>query len=279
MRSGDLARAWEISDAVLASRDPVQSDNTHLPYHERWIWTGTPPDGLDVLVRCYHGLGDTIQFVRFLPALRRRAARVTLEVQPELLPLIQGSEGFDRLVAFDVEAPLPPSDCTMEIMELAHVLRVTTADISGAGAYLRTRGEPPPWSQGRIGLCWRAGDWDPDRSLDLQSLLAGLDRTHGFVSLQRGVAAAEADPHHFVNPHDNDLSIDRTAGLILGCDHVVSVDTMVAHLTGAVGVRGTVLLKPEPDWRWAERDGRSLWYPTLRLADLRTVNDLMPRPI
>ncbi len=97
MRNQDFAGAWAISDAVLAMRDPAGRDDPSLPYHLRWVWDGTPPHGRDVLVRCYHGLGDTLQFARFLPALRARAARVTVEAQRELCPLLAQLPGVDRL--------------------------------------------------------------------------------------------------------------------------------------------------------------------------------------
>ncbi len=269
MRRGDFALAWAISDAVLASREPADNDDPSRPYHERWIWTGTPPDGLNVLVRCYHGLGDTLQFVRFLPALRARAARVTLEVQPELAALLQGHAGTDCIVPFDAANPLPKAACTMEIMELAHVLRANVADIVGPRAYLNARAPIQGWAAKRIGLCWRAGDWDPDRSLPLSEMRARVRGEERFISLQRGPASLEASEEFFVNAQDQDVDVSRTAALIAACRSVLTVDTMVAHLAGALGASGTVLLKSEPDWRWAERDGCSLWYPTLRLADLR----------
>ncbi len=90
MRRGDFTAAWRISDAVLATRDPATRDDPGLPYHLRWVWDGAPLDGRDVLVRCYHGLGDTIQFARYLAPLRARAARVTLEAPPELRALLAG---------------------------------------------------------------------------------------------------------------------------------------------------------------------------------------------
>ena len=88
MRDGDLDAAHVISDAVLAARDPATRDDPSQPHHLRWVWDGTPPDGRDVLVRCYHGLGDTLQFARFLPALSGRAASVTVEAPAALVPLL-----------------------------------------------------------------------------------------------------------------------------------------------------------------------------------------------
>jgi hypothetical protein len=84
MRRGDHPRAWRISEQALRARDPASRDDAALPYHLRWVWDGQDLAGKQVLVRCYHGLGDSLQFARFLPELARRAARVTLELQPAL---------------------------------------------------------------------------------------------------------------------------------------------------------------------------------------------------
>ncbi len=269
MRAGDFAAAWRISDAVLAARDPATRDAPGTPYHERWVWDGTEPDGRRVLVRCYHGLGDTLQFVRFLPALRARAAHVTLECQKELCGLLACLPGVDRLVAFDTANPLPRSPCDIEVMELAHVLRAGADAVAAPVPYLTL--PPHRLARGRqragghTALCWRAGDWDPDRSVALPDLLRALGDCGRYVSLQRGAASAEAEPAWFANPFDDDCDVMETAALICGADHVVTVDTMVAHLAGALGCAATVLLKRDPDWRWAATAGRSVWYPSLRL--------------
>ena len=117
MRAGDFAGAWALSELVLAARDPATRDDSTRPYHQRWVWDGRPFDGEDVLVRCYHGLGDTIQFARHLPTLARRARSLTVEAQPRFCPLLASIEGIDRLHPFDVARPLPPSECDLEITE------------------------------------------------------------------------------------------------------------------------------------------------------------------
>ena len=265
MRAGDFAAAWAIGDAVAAGRDPASRDDPALPYHLRWVWDGTGPDGRRVLVRCYHGLGDTLQFARFLPALRRRAAHVTLEVQPELHALLAGMDAVDRLVPFDGEAPLPPSECSMEIMDLAHVLRVHADEVGASVPYLATS---PLLGRngrrtGRIGLCWAAGGWDAARSVPLEPLLAALPGGHDLVSLQRGPCAAESARAEFANPGDHDTDVIRTAALIAGLDVVVSVDTMVAHLAGALGRRVILLVRKDADWRWPYPGRSCPWYPSM----------------
>lgn len=267
MRAGDWGAAWRINDLVLAARDEATRDDPALPYHLRWVWDGTPPAGRSTLVRCYHGLGDTVQFARYLPMLREQgAARVTVETQPELVPLLRILPGIDEVVPFRLAEPLPPEPCTLEIMEIAHVLRAPPP----APPYLAVPGIAPGTPPLRVGLCWQAGDWDPARSVPLP-FLAPLARLPGaaLVSLQRGPAAEAAlapGAPPFLNPRDRSLDALATARLIAGLHLVVTVDTMVAHLAGALGRPAWVLLRRDADWRWPHGPDASPWYPTLRLA-------------
>ena len=254
-RSGDHELAWTLCEQALAERDPATRDDPRLPYHLRWVWDGTPVDGRDVLVRCYHGLGDTIQFARFLPLLRRRAASVTVEIQPRLIGLFAGFPGVDRLVPFDVAAPLPPAECVLEIMELGFALRAAPA--SALPPYLGAA--PAALPTGTVGLCCDAGDWDGERAIPPE-LLARLARHRPLVTLDPRPSALPV-----LNPAGCPFDIGQTAALVAGCALVVTVDTMVAHLAGALGKPTWLLLKHEPDWRWAPQSGCSEWYPSLRL--------------
>ncbi len=261
MRDGDFARAWRISDAVLAARDPATRDDPNLPYHLRWVWDGRPWRGRHVLVRCYHGLGDTLQFARLVPLLARDAASVTLEAQPELLPVLDHAQA----AGFDPARPLPPSECDIESMELAHALRLRAADIPARVA------RPMPRRPVTVGLCWQAGPWDPARSVPATTLVAACARPGvRLFSLQRG---ADAPPGLAAHPHDGSMAVADTAALIGTLDCVVSVDTMVAHLAGSLGAPTLLLLPAEADWRWGRGTDRSPWYPSLRLIRQRVPGD------
>ena len=111
MHRGDYAAAFRINEAVLAARDPLCRDDPRLPYHLRWVWDGRPFEGRNVLVRCYHGLGDTLQFARYLPILRQRVSSLTVEAPVSLIPLLASLPGIDRLVPFVAHAPAQPSEC------------------------------------------------------------------------------------------------------------------------------------------------------------------------
>ena len=255
MRRGDWPAAFAINDAVLAQRDRRGRDDPARPYHQRWVWDGSPVAGQDVLVRCYHGLGDTLLFCRYLPELADRAASLTVEAPPALIPLLAQLPGPISLLPFRPAAPTPPRAVNLEIMELAHALRLGPDQV------------PPPWQSRptaakRLGLCWRAGEWDPDRSVPLSLLLAAIATDRELVSLQRGPAADQAGPD-FINPDDRSMDILDTVALIRGTERVISVDTMVAHLAGSLGHPTLLLLKHDADWRWSG-DGVSAWYPAVR---------------
>ena len=265
VEQGDLSLAARLSDAVLAARDPATRDDPRLPYHLRWVWDGCPLASREVLVRCYHGLGDTLQFCRYLPLLVRSARRVAVEAQPELLPLLSALPGVAQWIPFDPARPAGPREADIEIMELMHAFPV----VPDAVPYLAVPDSAPfrvELGEGLlVGLCWEAGGWDPARSLRLDELTAALQPSAGLVLLQRGPAAAQAvrpGAPAFRNPEDRSTDAWRTAGLLAACDLVVTVDTMVAHLAGALGRPALVLLKHEPDWRWGMKD--CPWYSTLR---------------
>ena len=255
VREGDFAAAFRVNDAVLATRDPATRDLAGTPYHGRWVWGGTPVDGRRVLVRCYHGLGDTLQFCRYLPALRRRAAHVTVEVQPELLGVLGG---MADAVPFDPARPRPPRELDVEIMELAHALR-TAPD---PAPYLRVPALAGP--PGRVGFCWSSGGWDRARDVPA-GLMRSLATTPGVrpVSLQRGAAGEGLG---MADPLDGSMDIGRMAGLLAGLTAVVTVDTMIAHLAGALGCPTILLLRYVPDWRWGDGTGRAPWYASILMV-------------
>ena len=266
MRQGAFEAAHAISDAVLAHRNPAARDDPRLPYHVRWVWDGSDLAGRHVLVRCYHGLGDTIQFARFLPLLRQRAASVSVEAQPELLGLLGTMRGIDRLLPFRPESPAPPAEREVEIMELAHALRLRPE--AAPAPYFRAAPALLPPNPGvdlqlglNVGLCWRAGDWDPARSVPMSALRAACDTPRAHLwSLQLGSTDNGVRP---AIPQGADVM--ATASAIAALDLVVTVDTMVAHLAGALGKQTCLLLRRECDWRWMERRADSPWYPSMRL--------------
>jgi Glycosyltransferase family 9 (heptosyltransferase) len=263
MRRGEFEAAWAISDAVLRRRAGVPC--WHLPRHLQYVWDGTPLAGRHVLVRCYHGLGDTIQFIRYMPRLKALAAAVSVWAQPALLPLLHTMQGSNRLLALHDGTPDVAYDVDVEVMELPHVFRTTLATIPAEIPYLHV--EPAfllHQGQFAVGLAWRAGEWDARRSIPFV-LLKPLWDVPGITwyILQRGPGLTEWCAGFGILPGASNLR--EEARLIRALDLVISVDTMPAHLAGALGVPAWTLLPTQADWRWLEDRDDSPWYPTMRL--------------
>lgn len=255
MRAGAYAEAWACEEAVRASRDPATRDDPREPYHRRWVWDGTPLDGREVLVRCYHGLGDTIQFARFLPWLAERAASVTMEAPSRLIPQLATVTDAVRFVPFDHAAPTRAEDAAVEITELMSALRLPPDTL--AVPYMTASRAALPHAT--VGLCYAAGDWDGERNVPPE-LLRPICEQATCLSL-----VAEPTDLPVLNPAGCPFDLGTTASLIAGAALVVTVDTMVAHLAGAMGRPTWLMLKAEPDWRWDPAARGSAWYPTLRL--------------
>jgi len=276
MRRGAFEAAWRLGDAGLAR---IPADEWRRPRHEQRIWRGAAIDDRVVLVRCYHGLGDTIQFVRYLPLVATRARAVTLWVQPALIPLLSWTPEIGRLSPLHEGVPGEAFDVDVEIMELPHVFRTTVDTIPNDVPYLRTptAREIPALTDDdprlTVGLAWRAGPWDPRRSIALAKLTALLQSPQlRVVPLHDRVGSEEA-AFSCVQPA---RPLDRLAALISQCDVVVSVDTMAAHLAGALGVPTSLLLHADADWRWMIGRADSPWYPSMTLFRQRRPGEWDP---
>ncbi len=264
MLHGRFEAAWAESDRALRERAGVPQ--WELPRHLQGVWDGAPLDGRRVLVRCYHGLGDTLQFVRYAPLLRARAAEVTLWAQPALLPLLHGARGIDRLLPLHDGEPDLAYDADVEIMELPHVFRTTRRTVPGGVPYLRAPRARLARDGGlHVGIAWSCGGWNAETRTIPCPLLAPLAAIPGVTlhALQRGPALAEW-PAAF-GPVSGSDDVLTAAGVMRALDLVLSVDSFPAHLAGAQGVPVWTLLHADCDWRWMARGTRSPRYPTMRL--------------
>jgi hypothetical protein len=263
MREGEWEAAWRLSDSGIAARGGVV--DWRAPRHLQHIWDGSPFTGRRVLVRCYHGLGDTIQFIRFVPLLAAIAAEVTVWAQPALLPLLATMRPAPRLLPLHDGTPEAEYDVDVEVMELLHAFRCTPTTLPADVPYLHPPARPRPGAAAlAVGLVWRAGEWDPGRSIPVPLLLP-LAHIPGVALhiLQRGPALAEWPAGlGTVSGSDDPL---EAASVMRSLDLVLSVDSMPAHLAGALGVPVWTLLQHRADWRWMDGRDASPWYPSMRL--------------
>lgn len=261
MRRGDFTSAWKISDALLHTN----ANQTDLPRWFQRVWDGSAVEGKRVLLRCYHGLGDTIHFIRYAPLLKSLAAEVVLWTQPSLIPLLQSVRGIDRLLPLHDGAPDVEYDVDLELNELPHLFRTTLATIPADVPYIFV--EPavlPRRSHLRVGLIWQSGDWDNRRSVPFTEVkrLAQVPGIEWHI-LQRDASRAGWDGGlGSISGGDNPLDDAR---LMRALDLIISVDTMTAHLAGALGVPAWTLLPFDADWRWLLDRDDTPWYPTMRL--------------
>lgn len=264
MRRGDFRAAWKISDALLPATRA--QDRRATPRHFQNIWNGTPVAGKRVLVRCYHGLGDTIQFIRYAALLQRVAAQVIVWMQPSLIPLLRSVEGIDQLLPLHDGAPEVEYDVDVELNELPYLFRTTLETIPANVPYLHVDPAPLPTIDNkiRVGLIWQSGEWDASRSIPFP-LLHPLSQLPGIEwhILQRDAQSAGWNGEFGILSGGNNPLDD--AHIMRALDLVISVDTMTAHLAGALGQHTWTLLPFNADWRWMNDRDDSPWYPTMRL--------------
>ncbi|MBV8889387.1 MAG: tetratricopeptide repeat protein [Alphaproteobacteria bacterium] len=239
-------------------------------------WRGEPLGGAAILLHAEQGFGDILHFVRYVPLVAARGGRVILEVPPELLCLLGGIEGAERVIACGEPLPDFAWHCSLLSLPLAFGTELST--IPARVPYIETpapsgRILPPAPDRLRVGLVWAGRpqhNRDRYRSLPLAAL-APLGRVDGvsFHSLQKGEAAQQIAQHgpalRLDDLGDRLHDFTDTAAAIAGLDLVISVDTAVAHLAGALGKPVWLMLSWIPDWRWLMDREDSPWYPTARL--------------
>jgi tetratricopeptide (TPR) repeat protein len=240
-------------------------------------WDGSPLGGRRILLHAEQGLGDTLQFVRYAPLVQQRGGFVVLECQPPLLRLLAGARGIDQLVPRG--QPLPDFDCHAPLLSLPGIFRTTLDTIPATIPYLEVGpADVGHWreiiqsrvgarSGLKVGLTWAGNPRhrnDCNRSLAPRDLsaLAGLKEAV-FFGLQKD-ATARPDLE-MIELLDSSSDFLDTAAILQNLDLLISVDTSVAHLAGALGKPVWTLLPFAPDWRWMLDRSDTPWYPSMRL--------------
>lgn len=254
------------------------------------LWLGAPSlYGKTVLLHAEQGLGDTLQFCRYAQLLKQQGARVVMEVQAPLVPLLESLKGVDQCVAQG--DALPPFDVHCPLLSLPLALKTTLAEVPAPPHYLAAPANAmQQWSTRlgrrdcpRVGLAWSgraAHKNDHNRSLDFAQLEPWLQGHFDFHCLQKEVRAVDAtalNQRTDIRQWSAQLdSFADTAALVAQLDLVIAVDTSVAHLAAALGKPVWLLLPFSPDWRWLVGRDDTPWYPTMRLFRQATTGDWHP---
>jgi hypothetical protein len=281
---GDFARGF----AAYEWRWKIASTAPHRRTFRQPLWLGTPPiGGRTILLHAEQGLGDTIQFARYVTLLARAGAKVVLEVAPVLKELLSEIGGAARVLAQGDALPAFDLHCPLASLPLA--LKTELASIPAEIPYLaapterleKWRARMDALPRPRIALAWSGNPAhanDRNRSIPLARLqplwsLVGPS----FISVQRDVregdAGVLAGATRLVHLGGELSDFADTAAVLALADLVISVDSAVAHLAGAMGRPVSILLPFSPDWRWMLAREDSPWYPTVRLFRQPAIGD------
>ena len=275
---------------------PQLSASKHYRNLPQPLWLGNHPlEGKTILLHAEQGLGDTLQFCRYVPLVAQLGAKVILEVQAPLVHLLKDLEGVNTLIARG--DALPAFDYQCPLMSLPLAFQTTLESIPSDTPYLHAMPHKvDAWEQRlgvktqlRVGLVWNGGHrqeqpelWNVNqrRNLPLEQIarLQSLDME--FYSLQKGnpaeseLKAKQASVWPSIINYANDLKdFTDTAALMQCMDLIISVDTSCAHLAGALGKPVWILNRFDSCWRWLLEREDSPWYPTAKLYRQKTPGD------
>jgi len=284
LTSGDFQQGWEEHEWRWKCKEfPTPARNFPQPQ-----WDGCPLEGRTLLLHTEQGHGDAVQFIRYLPLVEQRGGRIIIECYAELQRLFQTMAGRCQVVfrgqplpAFDLHCPLLslPRVFGTNFANLPQIVPYLSPDPALVEAWSRTLGAPD--GQLRVGLAWAGNPrykWDRTRSVNLQQLAPfAAARGVKFYSLQKGPPGEQAKNPPVglelvdLGPELNDF-VDTAAVMSL-MDLIITTDTSVPHLAGALGRSVWVMLQLVPDFRWLRDRTDSPWYPTMRLFRQPTWGD------
>jgi tetratricopeptide (TPR) repeat protein len=287
--SGDFDRGWkEYENRFHLKKAVFNYDRAKLKNFE-WRGLSQPLNSKTILLRAEQGLGDTIQFCRYVKILSDMGAKVVLEVQPPLKDLLGNLDGLSQIVS--AGQPVPRFDYYCNLMSLPFLLGTQIANIPNQIPYLKAdpqkveswRQKLGPRSGKRVGLVW-SGGFRPDqpelwplnrrRNIELSKLKNFKAEGVEFHSLQKGELPESElvvlhlqnwDGPKIINHADSLNDFTDTAALIENLDLVISVDTSTAHLAGALGKPVWLMNRFDTCWRWFLDREDSPWYPTFKI--------------
>jgi Tfp pilus assembly protein PilF len=277
LRLGRLEEGWPEYEWRFQLRQPA------LRFADRSLWDGSPPAGRTILLHAEQGMGDFLMFVRYAPLVRHLGARVVLECLPGATRLLAGGPEVDALVSRG--APVPEFDIHAPLLSVPRLVGTRLETIPAEIPYLHAdpglvaewRERLAPVEGFKVGIAWQ-GDptyrWDRQRSIPLAQFvpLASIAGVRLF-SLQKGPGVEQlGGMEGWLAIDDLGGRLDEQAGafmdtaaVMMNLDLVISPDTVIAHLAGALGVPTWLALAADPHWPWLMDRDDTPWYPTMRL--------------
>lgn len=277
---GDYEQGWHEYEWRLR-----QKQNIPRPFRQP-TWDGSSLVGRTILVHDEQGYGDTFQFVRYLPLVQARGGRVVFECHRKLGPILSGCAGYDEIHerASPSSTPNTEFDTHIHLLSLPRLFQTRLESIPADVPYIKANPKRAAYWRDRIagdtgfkiGIAW-AGSASHTNELNRSCTLATFremaEMPHvSLYSLQKGPGSEQADsPPAGMNIRRLDKEMDLTerfvdtAALMVNLDLVISIDTSIVHLAGALGCPVWTLLCASPDWRWGEKGTHSAWYPSMRL--------------
>jgi tetratricopeptide (TPR) repeat protein len=284
LTQGDLTNGF----AALEWRRQIPAFAATAPRFDQPVWDGADLRGRTLLLYAEEGFGDTIQWARYAQILAARGERVVIQCQPELASVLAHIPGVRQIVPRD--APLPDFDLFLPMGSLPLVMGTTSLDlIPGNVPYLSAdpndvadwqRRLGPPGRPLRVGLAWTGNPANPSneaRSVPIDQLAPfAASPDVEFHSLQKLPAGAPPPPSWIKNWSPQLSTFAQTAALMACLDLVITVETAVAHLAGALARPTCLMLADPPDWRWLLDRADSPWYPTMQLFRQPRAGDWAP---
>jgi tetratricopeptide (TPR) repeat protein len=272
---GEFRDGWKLYEY----RWGIKSLKLIRRYVNRTAWSGTAPiEGKVILLHAEQGYGDTIQFCRYSTVLAARGAHVILSVPESLRTLLASVSGVDRVVA---QNSVPTFDLHCPLMSLPQALNIDLKGAAPLSPYLRAENSTiekwadrmgPRNNVPRIGLAWAGRSThanDSNRSIPLGEVIPIVRNDFKWISLQKEVRPTDGacleGAKGILRLGEDVVNFADTAALIENLDLVITVDTAIAHLAGALGKPVWILLPHVADWRWLRHRADSPWYPSAQL--------------
>ncbi|WP_320174714.1 tetratricopeptide repeat-containing glycosyltransferase family protein [Maridesulfovibrio sp.] len=286
---------WDKSLALLSKGDFINGFELYeyrwkrkelLPRHFRQpLWDGSPLNGKRIFIYHEQGFGDTLNFCRYLPLVAEAGGKVVFECQPELVSLLEGIDGIEKIVSGGDK--LPEFDVQTPLISLPRILKHDLKSIPRECPYLAAPAQAgfpvhvPEGTKFKIGIVWAGKPThknDHNRSVSIENfmLFAGIPGV-SIYSLQKGPETKQREEFGcgvLVRDLGNGCEDFADTAKVMGqLDLIITVDTSVAHLAGALNIPVWVAIPYNPDWRWMRKRKDSPWYPSMTLFRQKSPGD------